>query len=200
MAKDDTFIRLGLNSVVYVPQCFHSSVHGSLTIIVAKAGDDILVGGTKYAVEEFLQRLPKQYELGSTVYLPRTFMFFGLTVSQDTSETVTLSADDKMQNMELYQLSRVRRKQFSEPLNAVELSALQSINGFIGFMGIRVGPIAAFTCSYLQQSSNSYNLADLIKQSITLKFVTRMGTTSSFVRTTSKGNHLVAVLLFANVV
>lgn len=150
------FFKLGLQSVVFISQPFYLRQYRELALIVVKAFDDILVGGVFHLAHDLVDRLFKYYVLGTVVSLPGSIKCFGLTIEQDNLSELRISADDELDSIEPYFIIRLCRKQFDEPLNAVELAALHSIIGSLGFLEVTVNPFADFLCSYLQQSSSGY--------------------------------------------
>lgn len=196
--SDTTFLDMGLLSVVQVPQLFYLMEGGILVLIVAKVVDDILVGGHDEIRKRFIKRLAEVYKIGTIVHLPGSFRFFGLTVEQEENADIRISAEDKLQDISPYTLTRPRRKSSQEPLTSVELYSFQSVNGSLGFLGMTVSPFAAFASSHLQQTENGPTVQSLVHQSNILKIVQRMGSVSTFVRPEQQETLELAVLIFAD--
>ena len=195
--SDTTFLTIGLNAVRYIPQLFYMKKNGVMCLIVAKVVDDILIGGSLEARKWFISRLKKYYKLGTITHMPGTFHFFGLLISQDKDGKLTISAEEKLQGITPHQLSRVRRKDVSDTLNAVEAHSFASVNGMIGFLGQNVSPLASFFNSYLQQCRSHTTIHHLIKQQNLVKKLKHFGTTSTF-RALEKGTFDISVVIFAD--
>ena len=167
-------------------------------LIVSKPVDDILLAGTKEQVSDFFERISAIYKIWSIAWLPGSFKFFGLTNEQDGNGRIRLHADDKLQALEENVITRPRRKQFEDGLSTVELTAFQSLNGSLGFLGMTVSPFAVFPCSHLQQLENGYKVRDLVKQLNMLRAVKRMGSVSTFERPPINRSYEVSVPFFAD--
>lgn len=125
---------------------------GNILLVLVKIVDDLLIGGSRKIVRDFIKRLEKVYQLGTIVHLPGSFRFFGLKVEQDEDGTIMINGDEKLQSIEPCDLSRLRRKNINADLNPFELFSFQSVNGSLGFLGMTVSPFAAFGASHLQQT------------------------------------------------
>lgn len=68
-----------------------------IILIVAKVPDDILIGGSPRAQESFIKELGKHYKIGIVVHTPGSFLFFGLTITQDENFRIQLSCEDKLE-------------------------------------------------------------------------------------------------------
>ena len=119
--SDNTFLDLGLKSVVHIPQLFYLRKDGNLQLIIAKVTDDIQDGGPENRRRLFVDQIAQRYQLGTVVHLPRTFKFYGLTIDQDNDYQITLSCEDKLQDLQPHIISRLRRKATNAELNPVEL-------------------------------------------------------------------------------
>ena len=67
--SDQTFIDIGLNTLVYVPQLFYMLDKCNIVLIVVKVTDDILIGESETHKPQFIQRLTQAYELGTITHL-----------------------------------------------------------------------------------------------------------------------------------
>ena len=94
--SDQTFIDMGLNTLVYVPQLFYMHENGELVLIVVKVTDDIFIAGSDGYKRNFIHKLKHTYELGTITHLPGSCLFFGLQVSQDPDYFIRVHADQKL--------------------------------------------------------------------------------------------------------
>ena len=193
--SDTTLLDLGLHAVVLIPQLFYMKQDGKLCLIVAKVVDDFLIGGTKSAREWLIDKLKAKYSVGTIAHLPGSFHFFGLLITQKEDGTITVSAEEKLQAITPHLLSRMRRKEGDDHLNAIEAHSFVSINGSMGFLGQNVSPFASFYNSYLQQRRGRTTVHDLIKQSAIVKKLKTLGTQSTF-RCPIAGTFGISVVMF----
>lgn len=82
-----------------------------LTIVAVKIYDDVRFAGPKCVLQDSIAKIEKQYKLGTVVYGPRSFLYYGLQISQDSDYTITAIADAKLDILEGYPITRQRRKQ-----------------------------------------------------------------------------------------
>ena len=195
--SDTTLLDLGLHAVVLIPQLFYMKRDGKLCLIVAKVVDDFLIGGTKSARKWLIEMLKEKYSVGTIAHLPGSFSFFGLLITQEEDGTITVSAEEKLQAITPHLLSRMRRKEGNDLLNAIEAHSFASINGSMGFLGQNVSPFASFYNSFLQQRRGHTTVHDLIKQGTIVKKLRTLGTQSTFRRPTS-GTFDISVVMFSD--
>lgn len=93
-----------------------------------KIVDDFFIGGKYEVKRQFVDRLGKIYKLGTITHLPGNCLFFGLHVIQNPAFTIEVHANQKL-NGTTHVLSRARRKDTDDALNALELFHFNSING-----------------------------------------------------------------------
>lgn len=117
-----------------MPQFFYiQRCDGSATVTACKLVDDILIAGDYQPAEDSALSFGEIFELGTTARGPGRLRFFGLNVVQEEDFAVSFDAEDKLDALQLYQLSRISRKQGLEPLNAVELRSYRSLSSSIGW-------------------------------------------------------------------
>ena len=173
--SDQTFIDMGLNTLVYVTQFFYMHENGELVLMVVKVTDDIFIAGSEVHKRKFIHKLKQTYELGTITHLPGSCWFFGLQVSQDSDYVIRVDADQKLFGISSYNANRTRRRQSNEKLNKMEKFHYNSINGSVGFIGVHALTIASFVSSYLQQTRNYATVHDLSKKSGLLKKLKQLG-------------------------
>ena len=113
---------------------------------------------------DIVDKIKMRYELGTVVYGPGSFLFFGLQVYQETNYSITIQADEKISSLECYPIFRERRRESSIPLNEIEKSSFRSVNSSIGWLGIAASPFCEFFASHLQQKVPHTTVRDLISQ------------------------------------
>lgn len=196
--SDDTFLKLGLQSTVYVPQLFYKKVNQHIVLVVIKIVHDILTGGREPFKSQFIAKLSGVYKLGTITHLPGSCLFYGLQLIQDEKFFVTIHADQKLDGITPHHTSHFRRKQAEDDLNAMEQFHYNSVNGSIGFIGVHASPIAAFVFSYLQQKRNSAKVCDIAIQRSMLKKLCTIGSVSSYTRPELGSQLQLSVLVFCD--
>lgn len=151
--SDSFFYEIGFQQLPYIPHLFYMSniCSGPVFVLATKVVDDILIAGDMSHVKAIVEKIDARFKLGTVVYGPGRFIYFGLTIVQHVDYSIVVNADDKLEALESYPLDRFRRRQIEEPLNEIELSAIRSLNGSIGWIGIVASPFCSFYSSLLQQ-------------------------------------------------
>jgi len=86
----DSFLHsIGLTQIIYVSQLFYRKENNKPFITGVKVFDDILFAAPLLLLKETIQKISKQYNLGTNVYGPGTFKFFGLDSSLNAIEMST---------------------------------------------------------------------------------------------------------------
>ena len=192
--SDQTFIDMGMNTLMYVPQLFDMHENGEIVLIVVKVTDDIFITGSEIHMRKFIHKLKQTYELGKNTHLTGSCWFFGLQVSQDPDDVIRVHADQKLSGVSSYNVSRTRRRQSNVKLNTMEKFHYNSINGSVGFIGVHALPIASFVSSYLQQTQTYATVHDLRKQSALLKKLKQLGSTTCYNEIPRGTNHFIVVV------
>ena len=86
---------------------------------------------------------------GNVNHGPGKLRFFGINTVQNTDHTIGTDADDMMDAVIEYPFSRMRRKQFDQPLNQMEKAVYASTNSSLGWIGTLASPFCSFCASYL---------------------------------------------------
>ncbi len=160
---DHLFTSLGLTQPRFVPQLFFLMPNRTLGLIAVRIVDDVLIASEKPTAQKFISKVESMYKLGTIVYGPTNFLFFGLQVIQDYDMTVSIHGDGKLNALSCFPIDRHRRKQVEEVLNEVELRSFRSINSSIGWLGTNASLFCAFYSSWLQKKAPLPRLKDLIE-------------------------------------
>lgn len=91
--SDEFLHTLGFAQVSFVPQLFYMMRDGFLCLLAVKFVDDIIICGDKTSRTKFIDSISRKDKVGTIVDSPGTFLFFGLTISQDEDGTVSVSDD-----------------------------------------------------------------------------------------------------------
>lgn len=131
--------------------------------------DDILLAGCKKLCDEFTRQVRDQYRVGTIVTGPGSMSFFGLTIIQDEAGSIQIHGGDKLSYLEPFPMSRLKRKEFEAPLNAIDLFSYGSLNDSLGFIGTAASPFCSLASSYLQQRRSAPLVKDLVCQTTLLR-------------------------------
>jgi len=190
---------LGFHQLIYVPQLFYKrDSSGLLSVIAVKVVDDVLLAGNNQVIRKVVEEIQKRYTIGTIVYSPGSFLFNGLSISQDEDYNICVDADAKLSALQPIPLSRFRRKAFEEKANAVELSAFRSSAGSIGWIGVSASPFCALASSSLQQKVPDLKVKDLVHAINHLHMLKKLGTVIKYCRPEKRGEYEISVVVFSD--
>lgn len=109
--SNDLIRSIGLSHISLVPQLFHLVEKGELVLLVAKSVDDLLIAGVPESTKKFLSRFNSRFSFRTVVSGPGILKFYGLTIEQHEDFSSSIHADDKLNSIECFPLSRIRRRQ-----------------------------------------------------------------------------------------
>lgn len=196
--SDERIYEIGLKQSQNIPQLFYMHDEGKLVLIAAKIVDDIKLAGTEYHTSRFIKMFNKSFKLGTVVKGPGSMRFFGINIEQDEDNTITTDAEDKLNDLTEYCLSRTRRKQFGSSLNQIEKNHFASINSSLGWIGTAASPFCSFYASFLQQKTPDTNVSHLVDQINIVKKLQKLGTNICYPRPNDKKKYNLTVLAFAD--
>ena len=196
--SDRRMYEIGLKQCRQIPQLFYMKENGKLVLIAAKVVDDIKLAGTKHHTSRFIEMFNSTFNLGTVVSGPGVIRFFGINVEQAEDYTIKTDADDKLNGLTEYFLTRARRKQFGSGLTKIEMDHFASINSSLGWIGTAASPFASFYASFLQQKTPDTNISHLIEQINTVKKLQRTGSTICYTRPKDKKDYSLTVLAYAD--
>lgn len=188
----------GLETVPVIPQLFVRYRDGNVVLVVINIVDDLSFTGADADLKWFTEQFSKHFKLGEIQHGPGKLRFFGLSVIQEDDYTCSIHCDDKLNALESYPLTRIRRRHGEEKLNNIELSAFKSLNSSISWIGTTASPLCAFYSSYLQQRLPNCTLHDLISQSNALSLLKRNGTLTNYPRPKSGTTCSISLVAFAD--
>lgn len=196
--SDELLYSLNLQQVTAIPQLFYMTVDGSTVSIVAKIIDDMILAGVEEHANNFIKKFNSRFKLGKIIHGPGRLRFYGLNAIQHEEYSCSIDGDDKLNVLEPYLLSRVRRKQTESRLTMVERSAFMSLNSSLGWLGISASPFCSFCSSYLQQKLTDGLVSALISQTNALRSLKRLGTSIHFPRQSSSQHFTLSAVVFAD--
>ena len=71
---------MGLCQSRFTAQLFYALIDNDLEIMAVKIVDDILITGKISKVQNFISSVKLQYKLGTVVFGPGSFLFYGLQI------------------------------------------------------------------------------------------------------------------------
>ena len=143
--SDLCLTQLGFMQLKYTPQLFYIFDQENLCAVAVKIVDDVLFSGPRNFLEQIISKITSRYTLRTVVFGPGTFLYYGLTISQNEVFSCVIHADDKLNSYEPYPIDRNRRKMQEDDLNELELRNFRSINSSIGWRVISASPLCAFS-------------------------------------------------------
>lgn len=196
--SDACLYELGLRQCQQIPQLFYKRCDEELMVIVAKVVDDLKVAGSGDNAKVLIDQFNKKFKLGTVASGPGKLRFFGINTTQNEDMTICTNADDKLNSLNEYSPTRIRRKQSDAPLNDLEKAVFASTNSSLGWIGSAASPFFAFYASYLQQKSPETKVCHLIEQRTILRKLKHVGTTLSYPRPEDKRKYELSLLTFAD--
>lgn len=141
--SDEAFLSLGLQQVPLIPQLFSKYENGIVVFLAVKIVANILPIGTDTTMRQFITEFNKIFALGVVDYSPGVLQFYGLNMMQYEELPVVIHAEDKLNALEPYPVSRTRRCQIDETMNRIELNAYMSLNTSLGWLDVTVSSLRA---------------------------------------------------------
>ncbi len=94
---DQLFSELGFYQSLHVPQLFYLKSGNELKVLAVKIVGDVLLSGKKQNIEKIMSSIQSKYKLGTIVYGPSSFLFFGLQIIQDSNYSTMIHGDSKLE-------------------------------------------------------------------------------------------------------
>lgn len=121
-----------------------------------------------------------------------------MNIVKNENYSISIHADDKLNQLEPYPISRSRRRELSEKMNDIEKKAFMSINESIGWLLSNVSILCSFYSSHLQQKNSKYHVSALISQFSALRTLKKYGTLSTFSSVKSSTTEDFSIVAFAD--
>ncbi|CAN8072610.1 unnamed protein product [Agarophyton chilense] len=115
---------------------------GSITLIIAKIVDDLLVAGREGYICIFTDTLEDEFEVGK-VRVEAVLNFAGCDIIKDTDQNLILSLLQNMERLKPMELSKQRRRERDNRANDEEIRQLLSLAGTLMSLGSEVLPSAS---------------------------------------------------------
>ena len=121
--SDNLLFTIGHYQLAYVLQLFYLHRDGRLVLLVVKTVDDILATSPDHEVDLFVSQFNHKFKHGTIAHGPGLFRFFGPNITQLQDYSCHIKGDDKLESLEGFPTSRLRRRRHHEALNTVKISA-----------------------------------------------------------------------------
>lgn len=158
----------GIQRVFGVSQLFTKrDLTGKIILLIAKVTDDFLVSGPLSKINDFMEDLKKDFDVGK-IRIGNHFTFNGCEVSIDADRNVTLSMEKYIRRLKPLQVSRARRHEPAERTDEREEAEYRSLAGTL-MLGGGVLPQAAFVTSRMQQRLGDLRVKYLIDANAMLR-------------------------------
>lgn len=184
--------------ITYILQLLYMKRNGLLTAIVVKAVDDVIFGGEDTEADNVIIFIQRQFNLGTVVYGPEKFFFYGLQFEQDSIMEITIDANYKLNTLEPFPITLGRRKCVDDRLNPSKQKSFISLNSSLGWLGISSSPLCANYISHIHQVFPSATKEDLIFQINSLRTLKLHGTTVHFTQPPRNVPLQVSIVVFSD--
>lgn len=141
---------------------------GTITMLVSKVTDDILMGGSTQHMEVFAARIKKRFEI-SKVIVDGIIHFNGCILTQGSAGGIEMSMETYMEAIPSIPVPTARRKQHDEKATKSEVAQYRSLAGAMIWAGSGALPQAAYVGSEMQQRIPSLKVHDLCEANGMLK-------------------------------
>ena len=194
--SDDAMFDLSLTQSRFIPQLFYRKEGRKLVLIVAKIVDDLKAAGSGNYAKSFIERFNENFHLGTVNHGPGKLRSFGINPVQNKNFTIKTDANDKIEALQEYPLTRQRSKESEQEMNKIEKSVFASVNNSIGWLGTAASPFCSFYSSYLQQKAPDLKVSHLVEQINNVRKLKKLGTQVSYPRPTDKQEYKPSILVF----
>lgn len=147
----------------------------TLRAIACKVADDVSLSHTASVVDPFIRKTNNSFTLGTALHGPGQLRFFNINITQQKDCSVTIDADEKLENLDSYRLSRKFCHEVDKPLTFVELKSFVLLNRSLCWIGYHSSVFYSALASRLQQKASEATVRDLLEQQRGLRKVNRLG-------------------------
>ena len=157
-----TLDHVGLERVIGLSQLFlKRDANGNVIILVSKVTDDILLGVTKEAMQQFTNLLKERFEVGKII-IDDMIHFDGCEIRQDKQGNILMSMSRYIERLRPIELSRTRHRQRMDAATERETTQYRSLAATLMFLRNAVLPQASYATSVLQQMIPKIRVDDLV--------------------------------------
>lgn len=120
--------------------------------------------------------------MDGVVHGPSKLRYYCINIIQEDDYTVSIHADDIIQSIKSYPISRIRHKQCDEKMNELEFKSFLSINASVGWLGITESPLRSFCYSYLKQKMGVCRVSAISSQISALRILKKYGISTKHIQ------------------
>ena len=125
-------MNLGVSQSRFIPQLFYAFKNNCVGIVDVNIVDDILSITKKEKTNKFIFSLKIQYKLRKIAHGSGSLVFNRLYIVQDNNFVTPILGESKLESLNCFPIDRIRHKQVTETLNAVEFKDFRSVNSSTG--------------------------------------------------------------------
>lgn len=96
--------------------------------------DNLLMTSEQSDVDILIDRFNAKFSFPTVVHRPGVLKFHAMTILRAENCSSTVHADEKLNTIESFPLSRVLRRQFDSQLNDIDKSSFMLVNFSIGWL------------------------------------------------------------------
>lgn len=196
--SDAVMLDLGLQQSKHIPQLFFKKKNEELVLVAAKVVNDLKASGKRDNAKDFLTAFDRKFKFGAVNHGPGHMRYFGIKTIQHEDFSIATNADDKLEAIDECYISRNRRKESAQPINAIERSSFVSINSSIGWIRTTACPICTFYSSYIQQKTPYTQVHHLVEQTFIIRRLKKLGSTILYLRPDDEKEYELSVFVFAD--
>lgn len=187
----------GFQRVFGVPQLFsRRDSAGDIILLVAKVTDDILMAGTKEAMQQFSEEISSRFTVSKTI-IDAPVKFNGCDIAPHADGSIELSMGTYMRGVEYISLTHDRRRQTHERATEDETACYRAMSGALVWIGCAALPQASLTASLMQQKMPRLTVAHLVEANCMLRELQHMPASIRYNR--PSGNlHSLQVVTFSD--
>lgn len=120
MQSDELLFQLGFQTVPLMPQLLMKKKNGYISVLLEKIVNDILIASEPTDTKIIVTKIDGTFKLGTVASSPGPLKLFGLNIHPHEDLSISVDADEKLDNLELLPISRIRGRPVDEPLNIIE--------------------------------------------------------------------------------
>lgn len=143
---------------------FFKKLDRKIVLLVARVVEDTNVAGAENNAQTLIEKLIKRFELDTFASGPGRLRFFEINTVQHEDMKVSTDADDKLNFLNEYLLTRIRRKQSDDSKNDFETLVFASTNSSSRWIGSAASLFCLFYASYLQQKAPHTKVCHLVER------------------------------------
>lgn len=152
---------------------------GSISILLAKITDDLLIAGELQAIKDFIEKLTGRFKVSKSI-IDSAINFNVCRIQQDEEGNFEMNMADYLNMIKPLHISRMRRKESDQNATQEEYDAYRSLLGSLMWAGNGTFLQASFVASQMQQTEPRLSIRDITEANKMLKELKDMNPTLTF--------------------